>query len=304
VVVDVSHRPVPVIWAGGDSVLSYKVCNNTALLVIDSKNGTLSQWSNPVGSVTFSPGSGQDEYHVSIPDNSGDYGQYRIYAMSEAGDCAGLDSIDLTFFEQPATAVAGEGIIRFLIDEVQLNADPATAGIGTWYKANEDVTIVDENDPNTFVRGLKFGENTFQWTVTNGEEEGTCSPSNGTTVVTRFDVKTYNGFSPNGDMSNEYFIMRGLVYADEFSISFLNSLGTTVRTINQDNIDELEFDPSLIMEGLEEDEMVVWDGRADNGNLVASGTYYFVLTITMYLTDEMTTRYTDDYTDYVVVVRE
>jgi hypothetical protein len=119
-------------------------------------------------------------------------------------------------------------------------------------------------------------------------------------------VKRYDGFSPNGDLSNEYYIMQGLIYADEFSISFLNSLGTTIRTINQDNIDELEIDPSLITDGLREDEMVVWDGKADNGNLVASGTYYYVLTYIMnQLNDQgniKPVRY--DFKDYIVVVRE
>jgi len=91
------------------------------------------------------------------------------------------------------------------------------------------------------------------------------------------EVKRYNGFSPNLDMSNEYYIMQGLVYADEFSVTFVNSLGSTIRTITQDNIDELEVDESLISGGLRDDEMVVWDGRASNGNLVAPGTYYFVL---------------------------
>jgi hypothetical protein len=166
-------------------------------------------------------------------------------------------------------------------------------------------TIEDANDPNTFVYNLETGvENTFRWTVENGEDEGLCSTSQDVTIVHRNEVKRYNGFSPNGDLSNEYYIMQGLVYADEFSISFLNSLGTTIRTINQDNIDEMEIDPSLITDGLREDEMVVWDGKADNGNLVASGTYYFVVTFIMYQSGENTVPLKYDFTDYVVVVRE
>ena len=43
-------------------------------------------------------------------------------------------------------------------------------------------------------------------------------------------------------------------------------------------MDELYVDQGLINNGLREDEMVVWDGRASNGNMVPSGTYYFVLT--------------------------
>jgi hypothetical protein len=102
-------------------------------------------------------------------------------------------------------------------------------------------------------------------------------------------------------MSNEYFIMQGLPYADEFSISFFNSLGSTVRTITHENVDELYVDPGLISNGLREDEMVVWDGRASNGNMVPSGTYYYVLT---FITQEDGKAIPFDFPGYVVVERE
>ena len=54
--------------------------------------------------------------------------------------------------------------------------------------------------------------------------------------------------------------------------------------------------------------MVIWDGRAGNGNLVASGTYYFVVTFIMYqrdyLTDEINGSDKYEFKDYVVVARE
>ena len=140
-------------------------------------------------------------------------------------------------------------------------------------------------------------ENTFTWTVRNGEDEGLCTTSSDVTIVQLVEVKRYNGFSPNGDMSNEYYIMQGLPYADAFTLTFINSLGSTIKTITQDNVAEMEVDESMIEGGLREDEMVVWDGRADNGNMVASGTYYFVLE---YIKNDVS--YTAK--DYIVVVRE
>ena len=152
--VDLSRRPDPQILADGEARESFKVCNDTATLVLDPDNGSLSTWSKPIGSVFISPGSGQDEYQVSIPDNPDDYGQYRIYVKSEAGDCAGLDSIELYFFEQPADAYAGKDTMLFLINSVQLRADPPTAGIGTWYLTNGSGLFDDEHDPNTLVKDL------------------------------------------------------------------------------------------------------------------------------------------------------
>jgi hypothetical protein len=276
VVIDVSRRPDPQILADGAARDSFKVCNYTALLVLDPDNGFLTRWSDPAGSVSFSPGTGENEVNVSIPDSHNDYGEYRIWVRSEAGDCAGEDYIDLHFFEQPAPASARDTVL-FLIDEVQMLAEPPTAGIGTWTRIEGEGELVDPNDPNTLVRYLGDGENTFLWTIRNGEGEGTCEESDTIIVVLKNKIHTYNGFSPNQDMSNEYYIMQGLIYADEFTVTFVNSLGSTVRTITQDNIAELEVDESLISEGLREDEMVVWDGKANNGNLVAPGTYYYVL---------------------------
>jgi len=310
VVVDLSRRPAPEILADGEARESFKVCNDSALLVLNPDNGTLTSWSDPTGSVSITSGSGQNEFHVSIPDNSGDYGQYRIYAKSEAGDCAGLDSIELYFFEQPAPAYAGTDTMLFLINSVKLKADPPTAGIGTWHLTNGSGSFDDEHDPNATVSGLEMGvENTFRWTIENGEDEGLCSTSQDVTIVHRNEVKSYNGFSPNGDMDNEYFIMQGLAYADEFEVIFLNSLGNEVRTINQDNYSGLEehIDESLITGGLRDDELVIWDGRSNNGNMVPAGTYYFVATLTMYMRDQseaITGSYDYEFPDYVVVERD
>jgi hypothetical protein len=306
----VSRRPDPYILVDGEARDSFKVCSSTALLEMIPDNGTLTRWSEPAGSVFFSPGGGANEYSVSIPDNSTDYGVYRIFIQSDAGDCAGQDYIDLHFFEQPEPAYAGADTVLFLVNSVQLNADPPTAGIGTWTLVGGSGRIEDENNPNTVAYELGMGEeNEFRWTVTNGEDEGTCSTSNDVTIVLRNEVKRYNGFSPNGDMSNEYYIMQGLPYADEFSVSFFNSLGSTVQTITNENIDvELEVVPDLINNGLRDDEMVVWDGRASNGNPVPSGTYYFVVTYIThqrdYLTGEIVRTDKYEFSDYVVIVRE
>jgi hypothetical protein len=309
VAVNVFRRPDPFILADGEARDSFKVCSSTALLVMNPNNGTLSYWSEPAGSVFFSAGGGANEVNVSIPDSHNDYGEYRIFIQSEAGNCAGMDSIDLHFFEQPAPAFAGTDTVLFLVNSVQLRADPPTAGIGSWTVTGGDGKIEENNNPNTWAYQLGMGEeNEFRWTVTNGEDEGTCTTSSDVTIVLRNEVKRYNGFSPNGDMSNEYFIMQGLPYADEFSISFFNSLGSTVRTINNENVDELDVDPGLITNGLREDEMVVWDGLSSNGNPVPSGTYYFVVTYIThqrdYITGEIVRTDSYDFPDYVVVERE
>ncbi len=287
--IHVFRKPEPQILVDGAARDSFKVCNTTVTLVANADNGEGAWTTNPSGTVFFSSGTGQDEFLASIPNNHDAFGKYTLTYTSEAGDCAGADIIDIHYFEQPAPAFAGEDTVIFLINSIQLNADPATAGIGTWERIAGGGIIADEHAYNTYAYELAMGEeNKFEWTVTNGVDEGTCVSTNSVTIVVRNEVNRYDGFSPNGDMNNEYYIMQGLVYADKFSISFFNALGQTVRTVTNENIDDLVIDPSLILNGLQEDEMVVWDGWTSppNSKKVPSGTYYYALEFFQYQRDQ------------------
>ncbi len=302
----VYRRPEPQILVDGSARDSFKVCNTTMELSADPDLGSARWISDPPGYLFFSPGGSPDDYLASIPNNKEAYGKYVATFISEAGDCAGEDQIELYFFEQPANAFAGNDTMVFLQGMLQLQADSATAGIGTWTLVQGSGFIADPNDPNSLVYDLGMEEeNQFRWTVTNGKDEGTCTTSQDVVIVIRNDVKNYRGFSPDGDEFNRYFIMQGLKYADEFSIRIFNSLGQEVIEINQDNMDELlEVDPGLITDGLKEDEMVVWDGRSANGNLVPSGTYYYVLNYILKQRDpegNITREDSYEFKDYVVV---
>jgi hypothetical protein len=306
--IEVFRKPQPLIWVGDVAPDSFKVCSTTMPLGVDADNGTGMWTSDPPG-VFFSPGPEYETVLASIPDSHDDFGKYVITFTSHAGDCVGTDALDAHFFEQPAPAYAGEDTMIFLINSVQLRADPPTAGSGTWTLEAGSGIIADEHAPNTLAYELGMGqENKFKWTVVNGEDEGTCVTSSDVTIVIRNEVRRYSGFSPNGDDWNEYYIMQGLKYADEFSISFFNALGKTVRTINQDNIGDLDVDPALILDGLKEDEMVVWDGMTDHNNPVPSGTYYYIVEFFVHQKNPVTGEVirTDKYSykDFVIVARE
>ncbi len=262
--VHVFRRPDPQILVDGVARDSFKICSTTVVLDADPDNGT-SIWSTaPSGTLFFSPGSNPDEYLASIPNNHNAFGKYTLTFTSEAGDCSGEDVIDLHYFEQPAPAYAGEDTMIFLINSIQLKADLPTAGTGTWELIEGNGIIADEHDNNTFAYELGLGEeNKFRWTVINGEDEGQCVTSSDVTIVLRNEVKRYEGFSPgNGDEMNEYYIMQGLKYADEFSITFFNSLGKDVKTVTHETVEEMDIDPGMITNGLREDEIVVWDGTS------------------------------------------
>jgi hypothetical protein len=265
------------------------VCDNEISLVVDPDHGTGMWTSNYEDALGFLPAPGALSVRASIdPSDSLAWLNlpYTIYFYSEAGDCNGIDSVEISFFEQPESANAGVDDTIYLSNSTWLNANPATAGEGTWTVVSGSGTFEDDHDPKTFVYGLAKGDrNEFMWTIVNG----VCITYDDNSVITQDRAQPYEGFSPNRDGINDYFIIRGLgdlTEGDEFSITFFNALGRRVQRITNENIDEVVYyDEAMIPGGLEDYEAVVWDGISENGNPVPSGTYYYVIRIVKYQED-------------------
>ncbi|MFO7670858.1 MAG: gliding motility-associated C-terminal domain-containing protein [Bacteroidales bacterium] len=276
--IEVFMTPDPVITVTTELTDS-SVCDNEVSLVVDPDHGTGSWASDFPGKLGFLPDPLALSVRASIDPTDPDawaHLPYTLYFTSEAGDCSGTDTVKISFFEQPEPPYAGEDDTIYLTNTVKLNADPPTAGVGTWTVTVGSGDFEDEHDPKTLVYGLDKGErNEFKWEIVNG----VCVFDDDFTVITQDEAQPYEGISPNGDQVNDYFIIRGLAEATEFSISIFNALGNSVRTITRENIGEIDYDAEVIEGGLREDEMVVWDGKADNGNLVPAGTYYYVLNV-------------------------
>jgi hypothetical protein len=294
---------------------SFRKCSSVLTLQIDDRD-------NGTGTWVFDPAQdisqvevGTDEYEVSI--NAGNKSAYTVVgeapyqavysSRASTTGCIGYDTIDLYFYEQPAQAVARDTFL-FLVNTIQLMAEPPTAGWGQWELTEGSAEIANDTLYNSPVHQLGLGKNDFTWTVSNGEGEGLCSSSFDISIVIRADVNRYEGFSPNDDGLNENFIMQGLPYADDFTFTVFNSLGSLVRTVSKAEAESMSEDDSGILNGLAVDEMVVWDGRANNGNFVPSGTYYYVITFYMdeinYQTGAVEGTTKDEIPGYVVVVRE
>jgi hypothetical protein len=301
--IEVFNKPRPKITVEGVETSLDSICGSSLSLAVDPDHGTGFWTHDPFQYLSYAPDSAATEVVASIPESNEAWAieKYVLTFYSEAGDCSGTDQIELHFFEQPEPAFAGKDTTIFLKNSLELNADPATAGIGTWTLVSGNGVFADEHDPKTFVYDLeKDGDNSFRWTVTNGN----CSSSEHVSVVTQREVFRYEGFSPNGDGYNDVFIIRGLADATRFEITFFNNLGKTVRKVTQETAGEIHYDPTKIPGGLREDELVVWDGLATNGKTVPSGTYYYVVSMAIDQKDDKgnvlgTDRY--EYKDYIVV---
>ncbi len=187
----------------------------------------------------------------------------------------------------------------YLTNSITLDADPPTAGVGTWTVTSGRGVIEDEHLHNTPVTGLAKGErNEFQWTIING----VCETSDDWAVITQDVAQPYEGFSPDDDNINDYFIIRGLSNALTFEIMIFNALGQSVRRITHENVDEIDYDRELILGGLDHyDEKVVWDGLSNNGNPVPSGTYYYVLNGTILQEGSDTAEKIEPIKHYIIV---
>ncbi|MDX2430349.1 MAG: gliding motility-associated C-terminal domain-containing protein [Bacteroides sp.] len=278
--IEVFLTPEPVISVSTE-LTDDAVCDNEVSLVVDPDHGTGTWESDNPGKLGFLPDAQALSVRASLDPSDQDawaHLPYKIFFKSEAGDCSGSDTVEISFYEQPEDANAGPDDTIYLTNTVTLSADPPTAGMGTWTIASGSGDIEDANDPNTLVTGLAKGErNEFTWTIVNG----ICSTSDDRSVITQDEAQPYEGFSPNGDQVNDYFIIRGLADATDFSMSIFDALGNTVRTVKKANVGEIVYDPGSISGGLRDDELVIWDGRSNNGNIVAAGTYYYVLNVTM-----------------------
>ena len=100
------------------------------------------------------------------------------------------------------------------------------------------------------------------------------------TIIVK-DIGRYNGFSPNGDGKNEYFIVKGLQNLDEnlgdyWELKILNRWGGLVYSSNIKNnrLKDLKNTSPYTDLGLP-----IWDGKNQSDENVSEDTYFYVLTI-------------------------
>lgn len=76
------------------------------------------------------------------------------------------------------------------------------------------------------------------------------------------DIQVYNGFSPNGDLNNDVWIIEGIEAIKNNRVSIFNRWGDQVWS-------EREYDNRTI----------VWKGENQSGEELPSGTYYYIIQV-------------------------
>ena len=123
-----------------------------------------------------------------------------------------------------------------------------------WNVVSGGATISNDS----IISNLSHGENVFEWVITNG----VCVSSD-QVIISVYDLIIPDGFSPNGDMVNDKFEIKGLdLNFSEVNLRILNSAGAEVFYTTNANASE----------------WTEWNGENTNGPL-PDGTYYYLLTV-------------------------
>jgi gliding motility-associated-like protein len=263
----ISRKPEPQLLLAADSV-----CGPTLTVTARAPISTTATgwWTSADQAFSFED-STSSETEMST-DLEGKDKAETILRWSELNGSCLLEYSDtlVVLFEEPEPAgVDNEDSTLYFAPNTRLWAIPTNAGQGTWthVSGNAQMDEEDRHNPNVYV---SFGDadldkenvNEFLWTVQNVK----CPATNANVRIERRDIAKYDAFSPNYDGINDFFILDGLEYADEFTMHVFTRQGVTLHTISK-------------VPGVDFTEDMWWDGRLDNGDEAADGTYFYVLTV-------------------------
>lgn len=167
--------------------------------------------------------------------------------------CSGVDTVLIDRYALPSPAEAGMNQSVTTI-EALLNATPPTLGLGQW-TGSGGVIIVPDDSPFGIAQNLNMGENVLIWSVRNGP----CAASEDSVLIVREELQIPSGFSPNGDATNDAFVIPGITEYSGTELLIYNRWGNVV----------------FAQKNYQND----WIGNNSEGVPLASDTYYYVLTL-------------------------
>ncbi len=242
ITVNFYEQPVANAGPGGDECDLDFVLNATP----SAGTGTWTKTAGP-GIASFTP----DEYDPQAIVTVTTYGTYEFIRTEVNDICADDISIAVNFYQQPV-ANAGPDQIPDFPREITMQAELTGSETGEWSVVSGSGDFEDIHLPMTRVSGLPAGENIFSWKVTNG----VCTDIDEMKIIID-DLLIPSVITPNGDMKNDYFVVRGIDISKSVELTVFNRWSAEVYKNNmfQNN----------------------WDGRDHNGNELPADTYFYMI---------------------------
>lgn len=250
----------------GDDI--FIMSNTTAIL-----NGSASIGKNLVYQWTTNSGKIESGANTQNPVVSS-FGAYYLKVTDENG-CTGADTINVYLLTQSpvanddydTTSYRSEIIIPVLANDTdpQNSINPPSLKITS--TPLNGTAYVDYDNYNIHYRPNEgfSGNEIFEYEICNNDN--LCDRAKVFVLVTEFELRIPNAFSPNGDGINDFFEIIGIQQYQGNSITIINRWGNKVYEAKNYGIDTYP---------------VFWDGFANTGstflgNELPSGTYYYSL---------------------------
>ncbi len=185
------------------------------------------------------------------------YGEQQLTWIEENTqnpNCKDISITTIRFDKTPDDPNAGQDKKIYLEYSTELDAEPASPGVGTWSADIPEITFEDPNDPNTIVDNLKMGKQTLTWTVVNG----VCDAKSDELTIEVKGLTSPNGFSPNGDGRNDFLKIMGAPQIQDNELKVFDRNGKVVFEAKDYKND--------------------WDGTGMDGSPLDDGTYYYIFT--------------------------
>jgi len=176
--------------------------------------------------------------------------------------CTNKDSVNITFDKRILVVnPAGPDTSLFSFDNIihMVGKPLQTWETGLWTVKSGTGDFYPDNSPQSEVRNLSKGLNTYLWTIINGS----CKLQD-IVNISVYNIMIPEGFSPNNDPGNynNTFIITGLDLPNQDAeLNIVNGAGAEVFSTS--NLDGQNWSD--------------WDGKNSNGFDLPEGTYYYLL---------------------------
>ncbi len=192
----------------------------------------------------------------------------RIVASGYKNCCKSISSpFTINLIHPPVNNGAGINIIDTFKFTVPLNAPaPENADTTYWTASEKGIIFTDSTMANDTVKNLKLGVNVLKWNVISRR---VCPVVTDSVTITVKDLVRYDGFSPNHDGLNDYFILGGLKNVDDGvtgEMKIFNRSGILVYSSDHYDNKSDNYDSK-------------WDGTNPNGDPVPDDTYFYILKV-------------------------